>query len=190
MTTGRDARLRALEEHVREFWSGHPVEALDGEYGPVRDRLPGFTVHRVAPRGTDPAWVYVTAGASLPEEAGGAEFLLMSPVAEEGHAETLATVSRLHSFEEHRLDVGSLLDLGRPWMPGSPMDHLLVCPPHPYGPGLEWAPAGAGRARFLWLLPLHRGEADFLAAESLDAFEEILEAEGIDVLDLGRAPLV
>jgi hypothetical protein len=185
-----DARILALERHVREFWHGHEVEDVTWEQALVLDRVPDFTTYRVAPRSAGEAWVYVTAGSSVHEAGDGTEFFLMSPVAEEAHARTLAMVSHLHSFEEYRLGVGSVIDVGGPWMDGSRMDHLLVCLPYSYGPALERAPEEAGRARFLWLLPIHRSEAALIGTESLDAFEEILEAEGVNVLDLDRAPLV
>jgi hypothetical protein len=190
LATGEDARIGALERHVREFWQGHAVERSTWEHAPLLDRVPGLAVYRVAPRSEGEGWVHVTVGSSLHEAEGGAEFFLMSPTAAEAHAETLAMVSHLHSFEEYRLDVGSVIDLGGPWTEGSRMDHLLVSPPYPYGPALERASAEAGGARFLWLLPVHRSEAALIAGESLEAFEELLEAEGVNVLDTDRAPLV
>ncbi|TWG20084.1 suppressor of fused protein SUFU [Micromonospora taraxaci] len=114
----------------------------------------------------------------------------MSSVAADMHSETLAMVSHFHSFEAHQLDVGSVINIGRPWMPGSHMDHLLVSLPYPYGPELEWAPAEAGGARFLWLLPIYKSEADFIKRETLDEFESMLDAEGVNVLDPNRHPIV
>ncbi|WP_017573907.1 suppressor of fused domain protein [Nocardiopsis halotolerans] len=190
MATGEDARIAALERHVREFWHGHAVDPVTWDEAPILDLVPGFTTYRVAPRSAGEAWVYVTAGSSVHQAGGGTEFFLMSPVAADEHAETLAMVSHLHSFEEYRLDVGSVIDVGGPWTDGSRMDHLLVSLPYPYGPALEWAPEESGGARFLWLLPIHRSEAALIGTESLDAFEELLEAEGVNVLDLDRAPLV
>jgi len=190
LATGEDARIFALERHVREFWQGHAVEPTTWEHAPLLDRVPGFATYRVAPRNAGEGWVHVTVGSSVHEERGGTEFFLMAPTGAQAHAETLAMVSHLHSFEEYRIGAGSVIDVGGPWTEGSRMDHLLVSPPYPYGPALEWAPAETGGARFLWLLPVHRSEAAFVAAESLDAFEEVLEAEGVNVLDTDRAPLV
>jgi hypothetical protein len=190
LTAGEDARIRALERHVREFWQGHAVDPVTWEDNPVLDLVPGFATYRVAPRSEGEGWTYVTVGSSVHEAGGGTEFFLVAPTAERAHAETLGMVSHLHSFEEYRLDVGSVIDLGGPWTDGSRMDHLLVSPPYPYGPALEWAPEEAGGARFLWLLPIHRSEAALIGTESLDAFEELLEAEGVNVLDADRAPLV
>ncbi|MFJ3907306.1 suppressor of fused domain protein [Streptomyces vinaceus] len=185
------ARLHALEQHVRSFWDGHIVESSQWEHGPVLERVPHFTIYQVFPQRAGEAWVYVTSGSSTNRSEGeGTEFFLMSPVASEVHCETLAMVSHYHSFDSHELSVGSTINIGRPWMPGSRMDHLLVSLPYPYGPTLEWAPPEAGGARFLWLLPIHRSEADFIKRNTVDSFESILDARAVNILDADRDPLV
>ncbi|WP_405536866.1 suppressor of fused domain protein [Streptomyces sp. NBC_00075] len=183
-------RLSALEGHVRKFWDGHIVEPAPWGRGPILERVPKFSAYRVLPQRAGEAWVYVTVGSSVDgSEVGGIEFFVMSPVADEIHSETLAMVSHYHSFEAHRLSIGSIINIGRPWMSDSPMDHLLVSLPYPYGPQLEWAPPEAGGARFLWLLPIHRSEADFIKRETLDEFESILDSKGVNVLDPHRDPV-
>ncbi|MGW1978881.1 suppressor of fused domain protein [Streptomyces sp. NPDC001889] len=184
-------RLEALERHVRKFWDGHIVESAPWDHGPILERVPNFTAYRVFPQRAGEAWVYVTVGSSVDgSETGGTEFFLMSPTPAETHSETLAMVSHFHSFEAHRLDVGSIVNIGRPWMPESRMDRLLVSLPYPYGPELEWAPAEAGSARFLWLLPIYQSEAEFVRREGLEEFESRLDAEGVNVLDSQRNPIV
>ncbi|MFF3565724.1 suppressor of fused domain protein [Streptomyces sp. NPDC002574] len=185
--TSESERLSALERHVRGFWGGYIVESAPWEQGPVRERLPWFSCYRVIPQRAGKAWVYVTVGSSISGAVGGGmEFFIMSPVASEVHSETLAMVSHFHSFEAHRLSVGSVVNLGRPWMPGSLMDRLLVSLPYPYGPELEWAPAEAGGAQFVWLLPIHQSEAEFIKRGSLDEFESRMDAEGVNILDPTR----
>ncbi|MFB6818367.1 suppressor of fused domain protein [Streptomyces sp. NPDC056347] len=183
--------MSAIEGHVRSFWDGHIVESASWERGPIRERVPQFTVYRVMPKRAGQAWVYVTVGSSLDgADADGTEFFIMSPVASDVHSETLAMVSHYHSFEAHRLTVGSVINIGRPWMPGSRMDHLLVSLPYPYGPELEWSPPEAGRARFLWLLPIHKSEAEFIRRENLDEFESRLDSRAVNVLDPDRDPVL
>ncbi|MFJ5561561.1 suppressor of fused domain protein [Streptomyces sp. NPDC093250] len=189
--TEESERLSALERHVRRFWDGHIVESSTWDRGPILERVPHFATYRVYPQRAGEAWVYVTVGSSVHGSADdGIEFFLMSPVAADIHSETLAMVSHYHSFEAHQLGVGSVINIGRPWMPDSRMDHLLVSLPYPYGPELEWAPTEAGGARFLWLLPIHKSEADFIKRETLDEFESMLDAEGVNVLDPNRNPIV
>ncbi|MGK5448633.1 suppressor of fused domain protein [Streptomyces radiopugnans] len=188
--TSESERLSALEGHVRRFWDGHIVESAPWDRGPIQERIPRFAVYRVLPKRAGGAWVYVTVGSSLGgSNPGGIEFFIMSPVAADVHSETLAMVSHYHSFEAHRLTVGSVVNIGRPWMSGSRMDHLLVSLPYPYGPELEWSPSEAGGARFLWLLPIHGSEAAFIRRETLDEFESIMDSKSVNVLDLDREPV-
>ncbi|MEU8799638.1 suppressor of fused domain protein [Spirillospora sp. NPDC048819] len=189
--TEEAARLLALERHVRGFWDGHIVEAATWEHGPILERIPRFSTYRVLPKRAGEAWVYVTVGCSLFDPApGGTEFFVMSPLPDEAHSETLAMVGHYHSFEAHRLDVGSVIHIGRPLTRGSRMDHLLVSLPYPYGPDLEWSPPKAGEARFLWLLPIHQSEAEFIESEMLDEFESLMDARSVNILDLNRDPIV
>lgn len=189
--TSTTERLCALEGHVRRFWDGHIVEPAPWDRGPILERVPDFAIYRVLPKRAGEAWVYVTVGSSLDAStADGIEFFVMSPTAADVHSETLAMVSHYHSFEAHRLAVGSVINIGRSWIPGSRMDHLLVSLPYPYGPEFEWAPPEAGSARFLWLLPIYRSEAEFIRSETLDEFESMLDAEAVNVLDPDRSPVV
>ncbi|WP_329248210.1 suppressor of fused domain protein [Streptomyces sp. NBC_01478] len=189
--TSESDRLSALEGHVRSFWDGHIVEPAPWNQGPIRERVPQFAVYRILPERAGGAWVYVTVGSSLDgSSADGTEFFLMSPVAADVHSETLAMVSHYHSFEAHRLTVGSIVNIGRPWMPDSRMEHLLVSLPYPYGPELEWSPSQAGGARFLWLLPIHKSEVEFIRRETLDEFEGMLDSRAVNVLDPDRNPVV
>lgn len=184
-------RVSALERHVREFWDGHIVESTPWRQGPIVERVPHFSTYRVFPKRAGEAWVYVTVGSSVDgSEVGGTGFFVMSPVPADVHSETLAMVSHYHSFEAHRLSIGSIVNLGRPWIPDSPMDHLLLSLPYPYGPELEWSPEEAGSARFLWLLPVHQSEADFIKRATLDEFESVLDSGRVNVLDPNRRPII
>lgn len=184
-------RLAALESHVWGFWDVHIIELATWDRGPILERIPRFATYRVTPRRAGEGWVYVTVGSSLRDSASqGNEFFVMSPWADDAHSELLAMVSHLNSFEAHRLAVGSVLEIGRPWMRDSPMDHLLVSLPYPCGPRLEWAPHEAGRARFLWLLPIHRKEAELARNGRLQDFESMLDAAAVNVLDPVRKSVV
>ncbi|WP_393916404.1 suppressor of fused domain protein [Halostreptopolyspora alba] len=127
--------------------------------------------------------MYVTVGASA---VGGCEFFLLSPYESRVHAETLAVVSHFNSERKGELDVGSTLNMGRPWMSGSQMDHLLVSLPYPYGPDLENAYVGGRRVRFLWLLPVYGKEVDLIKNHSLEEFESRMDECEPDILSLDR----
>lgn len=160
--------------------------------GPVGVRLPNLRVRRVAPAAPADPWVYVTIGAwaSTAEHAHGYEFVLVSPDENPLHVELLAMVAYFHSDARYRLDVGSTMDIGRPWAEGSAADHLLVALPYPFGPTLEDLRVADRHVRFLWLVPITNAEAQFVGSKGLEAFEELLERSLFDVADPLRPAVV
>ena len=122
-----------------------------------------FRVRRIAPLTRTDPWVYATIGAWQAGESWGEEleFLLLSPSESPRHVATLAMVANFHADAEHRLSVESVIEIGRPWMEGSVADHLLVALPYEHGPKLEHVRLDSGEVRYLWLVPISPGEADF-----------------------------
>lgn len=175
-------RLAALDAHVASFWPTRHHEALTWEKGPIEERVPGFHVLRVDPVQAIDAWVYVSVGASTPAETSGMEYFIMSPAKDDLIVETLAMISHFQSFAAHPLTIGSVVDIGRPWIPGSQCDHLVVSLPYPFGPSLEVAE----NARFVWLVPITASEASFIRENGFETFEDRLESSGVDVIDPRR----
>ncbi|MFE9467494.1 hypothetical protein ACFYNW_28245 [Streptomyces virginiae] len=63
MSEARLSAVDAVEAHVRTYFEGHPVEAVDPDLGPERrDVVPGLRVLVVGPGRRGGAWAYVTAG--------------------------------------------------------------------------------------------------------------------------------
>jgi hypothetical protein len=193
--TGSEVRVTdvdaVIDAHIAGFWPGSLRETIAWNYGPIWDVLPRFRVIRVSPRSPREPWVYVTRGAwTVGREATRLEFLLQSPVDELLHVELLSMVAHLHADDRHRLDVGHTMNVGRPWLPGSSCDHLLVSLPYPYGPKLEWCEVQALRVRFLWLLPITKSERDHRVKHGLEALEQLFDAAAIDSLDPKRVSVV
>ncbi len=86
--------------------------------------------------------------------------MLAAPEASDRHVQTLAMVYFYHaSGGSFALDHGHTVPVGRPWVPGSACDHLLVSLPYPWGPSLEDCPLpDGGHIRALWLLPITKAE--------------------------------
>ncbi|MBS2531622.1 suppressor of fused domain protein [Catenulispora sp. NF23] len=175
-------RLAALDAHVASYWPTRHREVLTWGKGPIEERVPGFRVLRVEPAQALDAWVYVSVGASTSAETSGLEYFVMSPAKDDLIVETLAMVAHFQSFAAHPLAIGSIINIGRPWFPGSQCDHLVVTLPYPFGPSLEIAEA----ARFVWLVPITASEAAFIRESGFDTFEDRLEASGVDVIDPKR----
>lgn len=187
------SRIYAAERaHLDGTWPDHPSEYFDWALGPIHNAVPGFGVRRIGPvRPTDP-WVYVSSGAwtATASTGHGLEFMLQSPTESAVHVELLAMVTNFHADPAHRLEVGRTINVGRPWMPGSESDHLIVSLPYPYGPQFECCPAGDFHLRFLWLVPITAAEAQFVRQHGYEELEDRFEAAAIDTLDPNRASVV
>lgn len=140
---------------------------------------------RVAPTGRDGVWVYITSGAAVRHTPDGhLEFFIISPVDDVIQVETLAMVTNFALDCRYQVRLGSILDIGRPWLPKSRCDHLLVSLPYPYGPKLEeLGPA----TRILWLLPITHAEADFAREHGVEALEQCFEREQLQYFDPSRS---
>jgi hypothetical protein len=99
-------------------------------------------------------------------------------------------VTYFHADQNHRLSIGSTMNIGRPWMDGATADHLLVSLPYPYGPALEHCDAAGTHVQVLWLVPITAREADYRRERGLEALEQLLETDGVDVLSPNRISLV
>ena len=182
----------ALLRHLDGFWPQRKKEEFVWTVKPDRPALPDLRILRIEPQVAREPWVYVTIGAW--EARGivnhGFEFMLLSRVEDPIHIETLAWVANYHADPAFGVGIAEVLDLGRPWMDGSACDHLLVSLPYPYGPQFEHCVVGAYHVRFLWLLPITASEAAFAETHGVEAFEQQLEARGVDAVDRSRAAVV
>lgn len=135
------------------------------------------------------AHLYLTAGASdiLDRPGYGIEFCFLAKERSPLHIELLAMVSHMHADPDHRLNVGHTMNLGRPVLPGSPLDHLLISLPYLLGQEFEFAHFGDGHhAQILWVVPITENEQRFRHESGLDALEDRFEEAAIDVLDAFR----
>ncbi|GIF74880.1 suppressor of fused domain protein [Asanoa siamensis] len=172
---------RALVRHFDELFPGDAAVLLPPAPGPIAGLVPNLHVLRTRP--PDGGLVYATVGLwdATQRDGHGLEFVLHAPgPADEAHVETLTMVAYYHaSGGDYVLDHGHTVPIGRPWLPGSGCDHLLVSLPYPWGPDLEECPLPGGHARVLWLLPITGAEKRFRHDHDLEALEQRLEDAGI-----------
>jgi hypothetical protein len=188
-----DNRIRsAILDHLHGFWPNSSISEENWDKGPSRESVPGFRVLKLKSNTPERPVVYVTEGCfvSEPGEHIRHEFFLMSPCEERQHVETLSMLANLHADERLRLDVGSVVSIGDPWMPGSVCDHLLISIPYPYGPKLEWLRLPDICVRFLWALPITSREAAFAELNGLEPLEQNFDASTVDYLNPFRASVV
>lgn len=172
----------AVRSHLERIWPDRPHEEFEWTLGPISRSLPRFRVRRIAASAARDVWVYASVGAweATPADGTSTEFFLLSPSESPFHVELLAMVANLHADPRHRLDVGSLVDIGRSWIEGSRCDHLLVSLPYPYGPQLERCEVDGRLIRFLWLVPITPGEAALAGSKGVEALERLLEQSGVN----------
>lgn len=182
----------ALGRHLEDWFRGHPMYSISP--GPeATDRVPGLEVVEVGPGPAFGMVSYVSLGcwAAVQQRGSGTEFVLTAREPDPIHAATIASAAVAHcGTPAGRLGRGSVVPLGRGWLPGSDCDRLLVTVPYPYGPPFEFFRWGRNTTRMLWLLPITAAEAAFVGLEGPDAFESRLEAMGVSFADPVRPSVV
>ncbi len=176
-------------DHLERFWPDSAHDEIEPARAAVRERLPGFCVHRVAPEHRGKPWVYATCGAAQAAAAGedGAEYVLLAPARDGVLVEMLAALATVNADAEQGLGVGSVIALGRPWTAGSAADHLLVLPPYPFGEGFEVFEDDERRTVVLWLVPVTPAEARFARERGWEALEQLFQRREANVADPARA---
>jgi suppressor of fused protein SUFU len=184
----------AIEAHLAGVFPGRSVARVDFAARELVVNLPELAVLELAPAPADPraAWLYVTAGASVErmDDGYGLEFLLCAPSASPAAAKLLAMVANLHADPRYPLSLGQVLEIGHPWLPGAGADHLIVALPGIFDPELEWLSDRERNVRFIWLVPITKGEAEFAKQHGLDALQTRLGAAQADLTALARASAV
>ncbi|MGW5636769.1 suppressor of fused domain protein [Streptomyces sp. NPDC003832] len=187
-----DARLpaaEAVETHVRAFFEGHRVEAVDYDLGPDRrEAVPDLRILVVEPGPRGDSWAYVTAGcrAAVQKDGHGLEFVMTAHVRDQRFIDLMAMIAYYHCGG-HPLGLQHSMPIGEPWVPGSTCDHLLISLPYLHGPDLEHCSVPGGHARILWTLPVTTAEIEYRRRHGHEALEQLLDDAGIIPTDPFRA---
>lgn len=187
MSTPRTSQDR-LREHLLQAFPSRKLDVFHWDQVPLKSVFPDFDVLRLAPAAQDPAWLFVSRGASEIVLASGDrfEFLIASPEDDPVHIENLAMVASFHADPRYRLYPGRIVSIGRPWMADSNLDHLFVSLPYPYGEAFERCGVGPDLIRILWLQPIAASEARFAREHGLDALEQRFEDHEVNYLARSR----
>ncbi len=180
-------------DHITGFWPHHSKELFLWELGPINEVLPEFQVCRISPQSQRDPWVYVSIGVSDVTVEGeyAVEFVLLAPDDNARHIETMAMVAHYHATMANKLDLGQIVNSGRPWLGDSKCDHLLVSLPYPFGPSLEWCQGGPSKKiRFLWLLPITPSEVAYAEGFGVELLEQRFDEEEIEEVDPQRKAVV
>lgn len=189
MTIDSGIICQEIVSHIEGSWPDREQDDFTWELGPIKDRLPNFRVRRVSPIIPAQGYIYFSVGAF---EAGDSkwEFFIKAPAESARHVETLAMISHYHSFPEHNLHPGSIVDIGRPWAEGSSFRHLMVSWPHSLDVRAAACMTSAGEVTFLWLVAISENEAEFAYRQGVERLEDKLESSGVNVIDPFRESVV
>ena len=170
--------VEAVEAHVRAFFDGHVIAPR--RWSPRRPER----VLAIAPGPRTTLWTYASLGACTH----GLELVLLAPDDDDLHVELVSMVASYHvdADPSYRLGLGHTVPIGRPWLPSSRCDHVLVSLPYPFGPELERCDG----VRILWLVPITPEERAFKIANGLDALEERFEAAALRYWIAARTSVV
>ncbi|MCX5409721.1 suppressor of fused domain protein [Streptomyces sp. NBC_00335] len=189
MSDARSLAAEAVESHVRAFFEGHSVEAIEFGLGPQRgEPIADLRVLVVAPGPRSDSWAYVTIGCSaeMVKDGHGREFVMTAPARDQRFVELTAMVASYHCGG-HQLDLEHSMPIGEPWVPGSACDHLLISLPYLHGPDLEHCSLPQGHVRILWTLPVTAAEIEFRRSRGHEALERRLDDAGVIPTDPFRS---
>lgn len=179
---------RALEEHVRDKFTGHEVSVEVWNTGPIVEAVSKYKVLKIGPGPNIGLWAYVSIGSWQLFDDSSLEFLILAADENDIYVERLAMTTYYHSL--HRLGKGHTFPVGEPWVPGSTCESCLVSPPYPLGPEFEVCDLTNEHVHFLWLLPIMEKERAFKIEHRLDALEEKFEEKSLKYWDAFRESLV
>jgi hypothetical protein len=174
--------------HYQRAW-GEPAYEARWARGPAADLPSAFRVLVFDPTQDRSLWVYATCGMSDTPGASAIELHLFSPREYSGHIELLTAVAHYH-WSGHPLDVvGSTVNFGREWMPGSQLTHGLISLPYRDGPTLETVGDQDGNLllRCYWLLPITQSEREYKKRFGLEKLEALFDQHGLQYADPQRA---
>jgi hypothetical protein len=175
-----------IRRHYDAFWGAKRIEEVHWTPGPIPSRLPQLHIAKVAPANETETWIFATIGMSAvdAEHNHGIELVAMSPDAGAAVMLNLGVMAYYHAGPtENRLGHGHTVPIGQGWVDGSPLDHVLISLPYPWGPKLELCQFGDRLIRVLWALPIYRAEQQLKVTEGLETLEQRLEAAAINPLD-------
>jgi hypothetical protein len=186
-----DGRV-GFAEHLERFFPDRTHAVIAPVRSDVQDLLPGFRVLRVEPGASGEPWVYATCGAAQAADGDGegAEYVLLAPSVDAALAEMLAALAKVNAGAAAGLGVGSVIALGRPWLPGSFANHLVVLPPYAFDAGFELLEEDGRRTVVLWLVPVTGAEAQHVRERGYEELVRQFEQRSVNVASPRRASVV
>jgi hypothetical protein len=184
------AVVETLRTHLETWWGS--CEEFLWERGPMRRDCPAFRVLRAA-RAGDGLLLYASAGASVLRqvEGTGHEFFVVAPTESPELVELVTIAAHYAVFGDHEgVHEGHTLNIGRPWLAGSPCDHVYLSTAYLLPPEFAVLKHPCGSAHLLWAVPITEAEKRWRHEHGQEAFEQLMEDQELVAFDPLREPLV
>lgn len=177
--------------HYHRTWGTHAYEAW-WKIGPTEELPESFRVLVFEPARERELWVYATCGMSETPGDSAIELHMFSPAEYSGHIELLTAVANYHRTGHPVSTIGSTVNFGREWMPGSNLKYGLISRPYRDGPSLQHLLDKDGNllGSCLWLLPITGSEREYKKQFGLERLEELFDKYGLQYADAKRASIV
>jgi len=186
--------IEEVRAHLARFWPERRAEAFAWTLGSFHEEHPEFRVFELPPEDDEGTWLYVSAGATPLRtfDGVGHEYAIRAPEQERLMVELLATIASYSMREDHDgFHKGHTVPIGEPWIEGATADHLYFSAPWFAPPEFETLAVDDGPdAHFLWLVPITAAESAWRHEHDQEAFEQLLEREGVVPEDPARRPVV
>ncbi|QDV72041.1 suppressor of fused domain protein [Botrimarina mediterranea] len=179
-----------LRVHYEQQWLNDAI-VRSWEYGPKEQLGSEFCVLEFQPNQSRDMWTYATCCMSQSTDVAPVEIHLFSGIQTSDHIELLTAIAHYHRTGKC-LELGHVVNFGRPWIPGSECNHGVLSLPYLDGPSLEESatPFSINPVRFLWLIPITAAEATYASQQGLRALEDRLEDNQFNYLDPQRQSVV
>lgn len=174
----------AVYLHLKNFWSDNKIDCFSWQLGRITHEIPNFRVFRITPNTQDEPWVYVSCG--IGSQGLKKEFFIISPNETSYHIETLAMLASISNIYPNIVELGNVINIGRPWIEKSNLNHFLVSLPYPYGEKLEYL----DELRFFWLMPITEKEKIFLEEYSVENLESMFDKFSVNYLAPSRESVI
>lgn len=181
-----------MTTHLARFFPSRSLVAIRWKQPPLMKDLGRFEVLRLSPDTAGSGWLFFSNGASQVKSRFGVryEFFILSPEDDPIHIETLTMFASFSADPNIEILPAKIVEIGRPWMGSSNLDHLLVSLPYPYGPQLEKCGDGESAVRVLWLLPIAASEAKFAREHGVESLERKFEEQRINYMAVSRPSVI
>ena len=187
--TEQETYTTNLRKHYENYF-GITGQKLILEKGPKDKLHPDFYVLEFKPNERHAFWIYCSVGMSLDRQDDSLiEVFVFSPRQDEAQVE-LITVTASYHRNKLPLNINHTINIGRPWLDDSKLNHCFISLPYLDGTDLELFEFDNKEIHCYWLIPITEKERDYKIDNGSEALEQLFEDSQFDYLNPSRDCLV